>query len=432
LAEDSDGSLLELARQRRICHSANLIEKGSDMRIQRRLVVIAPFSFLASVACCSAGPLDTWHVRRLPQTTNVLNAVTYGGGLFVAVGNSGDKGEILTSPDGMVWTSQASGATTPLADVVWGNGRFVAVGGASSTPVVVTSTDGIVWTPGLVTPSFTRLGTVTFGNGLFVAFGGSTSFTSSDGMNWTRASEFLSRWCPYGIGYGQGAFVSVGWCIGGIYNAIRYSTNGTNWTEAQGSTVGEEQGYFAVTWAAGQFVAVGFRKTATSTNGREWIQRQDSSGSSFTLWDVAYGDEVFVAVGCTSLGGEYCDATAPARIQTSSEGREWRVRDTGWTNALWGVAYGNGRFVAVGTGGAILQSDDTRPRLDAQMGGSSGEVELSVSGGLARGYRLQAAAELPSTNWTDLLTFTNTAPTTNFVDTSATNFSQRFYRVVSP
>ena len=39
------------------------------------------------------------------------------------------------------------------------------------------------------------------------------------------------------------------------------------------------------------------------------------------------------------------------------------------------------------------------------------------------------AAELPATNRTDLLTFTNTAPATNFVDTDATNFNRRFYGV---
>jgi hypothetical protein len=50
--------------------------------------------------------------------------VTYGNGLFVAVGTGGT---ILTSPDGVNWTVQASGGNH-LHSVTYGNGTFVAVG----------------------------------------------------------------------------------------------------------------------------------------------------------------------------------------------------------------------------------------------------------------------------------------------------------------
>jgi hypothetical protein len=52
--------------------------------------------------------------------------------------------------------------------------------------------------------------------------------------------------------------------------------------------------------------------------------------------------------------------------------------------------------------------------------------ELTISGGIERPHRLQASVVLPGSNWVDLLAFTNTASMTNFVDTMATNFSQRF------
>jgi hypothetical protein len=47
-------------------------------------------------------------------------------------------------------------------------------------------------------------------------------------------------------------------------------------------------------------------------------------------------------------------------------------------------------------------------------------------------YRLQASDDLASTYWTDLLTLTKSGTATNFVDPNATNFSRRFYRLVSP
>ena len=58
-------------------------------------------------------------------TSNNLIGVTYGNGLFVAVGTSGT---ILTSPDGVTWTQRTSGTDDTLRGVTHGNGTFVAVG----------------------------------------------------------------------------------------------------------------------------------------------------------------------------------------------------------------------------------------------------------------------------------------------------------------
>jgi hypothetical protein len=54
--------------------------------------------------------------------------VTYGNGLFVAVG---EDGTILTSPDGVTWTQRTSGTSNWLNGVAYGNGLFVAVGWAA-------------------------------------------------------------------------------------------------------------------------------------------------------------------------------------------------------------------------------------------------------------------------------------------------------------
>jgi photosystem II stability/assembly factor-like uncharacterized protein len=51
--------------------------------------------------------------------------VTYGNGLFVAVGA---RGTILTSSDGANWTKQTSPTDDLLIAVTYGNGIFVAVG----------------------------------------------------------------------------------------------------------------------------------------------------------------------------------------------------------------------------------------------------------------------------------------------------------------
>jgi len=61
------------------------------------------------------------------------------------------------------------------------------------------------------------------------------------------------------------------------------------------------------------------------------------------FYGVAYGNGLFVAVG---IGD----------IFTSPDGVNWTARTSVTSNYLNGVTYGNGRFVAVGNFGTILTS----------------------------------------------------------------------------
>ena len=60
--------------------------------------------------------------------------------MFVTVGQSGT---ILTSSDGISWTSRTSGTTNTLYGITYGNSTFVTVG-VSGT--ILTSSDGVTWT----------------------------------------------------------------------------------------------------------------------------------------------------------------------------------------------------------------------------------------------------------------------------------------------
>lgn len=70
-----------------------------------------------------SGAGTTWTLR-IP-VFNDLKGVTYGDGLFVAVG---EDGTILTSTDGVNWTERTSGTRAWINNVTYGNGTFVAVG----------------------------------------------------------------------------------------------------------------------------------------------------------------------------------------------------------------------------------------------------------------------------------------------------------------
>jgi hypothetical protein len=119
---------------------------------------------------------------------NELESVTWSPalGIFVAVGLADPltfAETVVTSPDGITWTAQVSvpGFGNDLLAVTWGKGMFVAVG---PTGVINTSPDGITWTdqPQVSIHDFSAL---TFGNGLFVAGGQAGElWASPDGIIW--------------------------------------------------------------------------------------------------------------------------------------------------------------------------------------------------------------------------------------------------------
>ena len=134
---------------------------------------------------------------------DTIFSVTYGNGMFVAVGNSG---RIVTSTDGITWTEQTSPISAMLWLVTYGNGMFVVF---SDSGNIVTSTDGITWTK-QTSPVSTRLDSVTYANGMFVAVGNSGSIvTSTDGITWTKQTSPVSTDFR-SVTYGNGMFVAVG------------------------------------------------------------------------------------------------------------------------------------------------------------------------------------------------------------------------------
>jgi hypothetical protein len=66
-----------------------------------------------------------WTSRTVP--TNDWLSVTYGNGRFVAVASSGSGNRVMTSPDGITWSSCQSAADYDWQSIAYGNGVFVSV-----------------------------------------------------------------------------------------------------------------------------------------------------------------------------------------------------------------------------------------------------------------------------------------------------------------
>ena len=315
-----------------------------------------------------------------------LYSIAYGNKLFVAVGGSGT---IITS-DASTWTKQISGTTTDIPNdlrsviFVAGNiNKFYAVG---SGGVILTSSNGTAWTKQVVDPQVLdpscNLTSISISNDTLIAVGSSgTIITSSNGTTWTKNTSGTTNNLS-GAAYGNSTFVAIG-----NSGAILTSSNGTAWTaRSSGSTAnisGAAYGNntFVIAGAGGAiltspdgaawtsrtsgtafdlsrvgygnytFVAVGNLGTIiTSSDGATWTKRESGAALN-VLYDVTYGNGIFIAVGDTGLG-------STGTILTSPDGTAWTARDSKTTKGLSGITYGNSTFVAVGSGGAVITSPD--------------------------------------------------------------------------
>ncbi len=214
--------------------------------------------FLAPIVlwplAAAADPLDQWHWRNPLPTANRVNAMIYANGRFMGVDSGG---EILTSTNGLDWTIRDCGYSCGLDGIAFGNGLYVAVGcqdvyspgEADGYPFVLTSPDGVTWTSqsvGVSAPG--ALLSVCFGSGTFVAVGSGgmpSIWSSPDGTNWNAQSPAglagdLGLGYLDAVAYANGEFVAVGPASDSFrsFEPILTSPDGVNWTTNQVPWIG--------------------------------------------------------------------------------------------------------------------------------------------------------------------------------------------------
>jgi len=259
---------------------------------------------------------------------------------------------------------------------------------------------------------------------MFVAGGyGNVLMYSPDAANWTNADNSIGSTIVYGLTFGNGRFVGVGKGYA-LYTAfLETSTDGINWQQPSRPTTNTLRG---VTFGNGMYVAVGELGTIiTSPDGANWTVR--NSGTARNLRAVTYTGTRFLAGGeaatiLTSMDGISWSPSAPpsfdvtglasgggavvavgayngsnGRLHASSDGLGWPGHATTVAQPLNGVAYVNGRFMALGDNGLILQSDvSLRDAYNIWTKPTSGNWEEPY----------WSLGELPSTNQAGVM-FTN-------------------------
>lgn len=258
-------------------------------------------------------------------------SIAYGNGKFVAVGGAQPTYYAAYSLEGITWNITTLPKYIQPRSIAYGNGKFVVVEGHDSYSDIhyaAYSSDGITWNTTTL-PKDIQTSCIAYGNGKFVAIGSGTdkAIYSSDGITWNETTLPSSgAWSS--IAYGNGKFVA----IMNYSDKVIYSSDGITWNE---TTLLNNLRASDITYGGDKFVVVSYfdsRRSAYSTDGITWNE------AVFSLFDasaeiVAYGDGKFVALG---LSAHY-----------SLDGITWNRSDSPVDGSYKSVTYGNGRFVTV-------------------------------------------------------------------------------------
>ncbi|MCC2644366.1 MAG: hypothetical protein K0R94_144 [Burkholderiales bacterium] len=142
---------------------------------------------------------SSWNIAA--NTASGLNSVSYlkspqgsAGNLFVAVGAGGS---IVTSPDGVTWTTRTSGKTVELNSVTCSNGTTngcIAVGNSDgAVGVILTSLDAKTWIQQTAGVPNTNLNSVVYyGGNCIIAGDSNTLLTSPNCITWTARTSNIT------------------------------------------------------------------------------------------------------------------------------------------------------------------------------------------------------------------------------------------------
>lgn len=263
----------------------------------------------------------------------------------------GDGGLILLSNDlGSSWEGMASGVLENLESVTFGDDVFVAVGDDGR---LLTSETGQNWQTQIST-FFGNFRDVVFSNGAFVAVGEFLTFVASeDGFNWTaQPSGSLNYLNSVAVVNSQ--FIAVGEQYTILTATSVIPTGLDTWSLRNPLAIGSELN--DVVFANDSFVAVGNAgRVLVSVDGKTWdeVEINETDGSPLTqdLYGVAYGNNKYVAVGDN-------------KVVYSENGRNWSVLTTSGVPFTTNISFGNGLFVATGTGASVM------PFVDPSIPGS--------------------------------------------------------------
>lgn len=221
-----------------------------------------------------------------------------------------------------------------------------------------------------------------YGLGRYVAFDGTgNGVLSSDGMEWDK---FTSNIAINDVIYDGFKFVAVG-------NGHTYtSADGVDWRS-------KEFGYdmtcefTSIAYGNGIYLAVGSGQShycTKSTDGINW----DGDISNYHLVDIAYGNGKFAAL------------TSDGAVMQSTDGVAWT--EVNGPEGLGGlsIAFGKGKFVVASNNGKLFYSEDGSSWNNCVRGNSDSLKKVVYGGGMfvAVGNMYGGSYSIDGVNWKNL------------------------------
>ena len=250
------------------------------------------------VAVSSTALAGSWVMYNSTDNECQWQDVCFGGDRFVAVGDRSVPGagasRIMYSTNGTTWTASSTNFQEDFSAVTYGGGLFVAVTRGGDAYY---SSNGSTWTRSTTIISSYDWIDIAYGDGKFVASGygpdRATVWVSTDGSNWQLGNSFadVQRWTA--IAYGNGSWTALGNSISVAGERAGFSSDGLNWVLADVNPnpvtgTGISQG----TWSAGTYGPTGFLFVAFNLSGSK-IQYSASGGMNMV--DLTLNDDTNLA-----------------------------------------------------------------------------------------------------------------------------------------
>jgi len=280
-----------------------------------------------------------------------LNGITFGDNTFVAVGKTG---AIRTSSDnGSSWDNGTSGTTYYFDEVAYGDSTFIAVG--QNGRIYTSSDNGTTWSRATWDGSSAHLTGLAYGNNVSIAVSSSNVIKSTDkGSNWTLKSSAVEVYdMVYGNRAASGEVATVdtithgGDHDNGTYTSVALS--GGSGSGAQATVIVSANNVTSVSITEGGTGLYQIGDVLTIDNGT--IGGDDNA--TCRVATVTVTSTAFIGVGAD---GSVCYSTDAS---PQSHGEAWLcpapiVSD----KKLYGITYGNNKFIAVGESGTVIRSDN--------------------------------------------------------------------------
>ena len=272
------------------------------------------------------------------------------------------------------WTAGTDTGKTDLQALTYGNGVYVAVGGTSSA---VSSTNGNTW----ISRSIVSLGSgtysdVQYGNNTYVAIATGTNATaiSLNGNSWAAGGNMPTSAAWGSIAYGNGRFVAIETGTASTKAAVSYD-KGANWIAI---TLPVSTTWNKIAYGQGLFLAVSNNTVAaTSPDGITWTQRALPSSSNWRA--VSFGNPNKLPVWSVISG---TNGTTAATIRTGAQATGRVAVTSGVVTEVRMIEPGSGYPVGVVTAttetGSVITTNDTTNLVDSQPI----EFEGVIAGGL--------------------------------------------------